>query len=70
MTDTEVLFTTGPIEEYGEWGCHVCLSSFAGERDLSHASAYQGARKHLEATGHDVFIVQGTARALHADQKN
>ena len=60
----DVLISPGPAEEYGEWGCHHCLPGIAGERDLGHESAERGAREHIEATGHSVFIVKGTAQGL------
>jgi hypothetical protein len=51
------------VTSYGEWGCHGCQD---GRRDLLPETADREARRHLQSTGHDVFLVRGTAQALHA----
>ena len=66
MATTEVQIIPGEVEPYGEWGCHSCSPSLAGARDLLPASAERKAREHLQTTGHDVFVVSGTAQALRA----
>lgn len=61
-----ILITPGEPEPYGEWGCHRCMPWEAGDRDLLPTTAEKRAREHAGQSGHDVFVVTGTTRALHA----
>lgn len=55
------VMTPGEWVPYTAWGCHSC--SAGEEGGLPKEAA---ARAHGEQTGHDVFVVEGRSRALHA----